>query len=105
MSVWSKVGSVFSKLGKNAAFTTSLAAIGTGLTTALIAKIDPVAKAKQEAAVAEAKAAAARAAGVSTEDVVKVAQQIPWGPVVLLAAVGFLGFYLMRRGKGARGGK
>jgi len=101
MSFLSGVGSVFSKLGKSEAFTGTLAAIGTAAAGAIVTKISGVPSAAQQAYAAQ-QAAAAQAPKAAA--VVPLAQQIPWTPVLLIAAVGFLGFALIKYGKRAKGG-
>ena len=95
MGFLSGVGSVFSKLGKSEAFTGTLAAIGTAAAGAIVTKISGVPSPAQQAAAAQAPKAAAA---------VPLAQQIPWVPVLLIAAVGFLGFALMKMQRKGRGG-
>ena len=98
MSFLSGVGSVFSKLGKSEAFTGTLAAIGTAAAGALVTKITGVPSAAQQAYAAQ------QAAPPKAAPAVPLAQQIPWVPVLLIAAVGVLGFALMKYGKRGKGG-
>jgi len=93
------LGSIFSALGKSTAFTGTLAAIGTAVGGAIVTKISGVPSAPQQAYAAQQAAVEAPKPAA-----VPLAQQIPWGPVVLIASVGFLGFWLTGRGKRARGG-
>jgi len=103
MSFLSGVSSVFSKLGKSEAFTGTLAAIGTAAAGAIVTKITGVPSAAQQA-YAKEQAAAPAAAAAKAAAAVPLLQQIPWTPVLLIAAVGVLGFVLMKmHGKG-RGG-
>ena len=100
MSFLSGVSSVFSKLGKSEAFTGTLAAIGTAAAGAIVTKISGVPSPTQQAYAAQQ---AALAAPVTTA-VVSAAYQVPWGLVVVIGGLGFLGFALMKMyGKG-RGG-
>jgi len=101
MSFLSGVGSVFSKLGKSEAFTGTLAAIGTAAAGAIVTKISGVPSPAQQAYAAQ-QAAAAQAPKAAAA--VPLAQQIPWVPVLLIAAVGFLGFALMKMQRKGRGG-
>lgn len=95
------IGSVFASLGKSEAFKGALAAIGTAATGALVSKISGVPSAPQQAYAAQ-QAAAAQAPKAAAA--VPLAQQIPWTPVLLVVAVGVLGFALMKYGKKGRGG-
>ena len=100
MSFLSGVSSVFSKLGKSEAFTGTVAAIGTAAAGAIVTKISGVPSPTQQAYAAQQ---AALAAPVKAAAVASI-QQIPWGPVLLIGAVGVVGFALMRYGKKGRGG-
>lgn len=99
MSFLSGVSSVFSKLGKSEAFTGALAAIGTVGAGAIVTKISGVPSPAQQAYAAQQAAAAAPV----TSAVVSAAYQVPWGLVLLIGAVGVVGYALMKGRKGARG--
>jgi len=96
------LGSVFSKLGKSTAFKETLAAVGAAAAGALTTKLAAVAAPK--AAAEATKAAALEAAKPTAAPGVSLVQQIPWASLLLVGAVGVLGFVLvrMRRGKGAK---
>jgi hypothetical protein len=94
------LGSVFASLGKSEAFKGALAAIGTAATAALVTKISGVPSAPQQAYAAQQAAAPAPKPAAA----VPLAQQIPWTPVLLIAAAGVLGFAFMQYRKKGRGG-
>ena len=94
MSFGATLGGIFSQLGKNQAFKTAIAAIGTAGTAALVSKIAP-----GTAGAAQYKEQPVKAAAPAP---VPLAQAVPWQPILLLAAVGILAFVLVKLARGKR---
>lgn len=90
------LGSVFSKLGKSAAFKGTLAAIGTVAAGEIGARLAGIGASRGYQPTPEAQAAASQSGGMGAG--FGFGQQIPWGPILLVLAIGG-GVYLFTRGR------